>query len=353
MALFLIALHRKMAGKKDPSTSSNKPSVDWGKVVGTNLPQRDDSSLSGLKVKGHRRKKGQKRKRRGGHSTPSFEKGKSKRSSRSLTAPLFLSGFLLLGAFILAGYWFLQKQSNRPTLSQRTAELPLQSQINDHRQLEVKPNTIYDLPPARVAQNFALSDSFEERLKWVRNPEIIRSQRDHYDPSALNVPASIIKSIGAFGEAKSKYYSYAAVFPSGNRRVIAVIGTDEGPRVDFDAYAALHSHPWEDIIAGKVKSARVRVSIEPSRYNVRAFQDLTKWSAYRMTTEWNEGVLYGYIEKASELDLKLQAQARKGKTFPMLDLKIDPADIKNKQVLITGIPSENWIEDQVTPLKGH
>ena len=159
----------------------------------------------------------------------------------------------------------------------------------------------------------------------------------------------MLRAVGAVGDAESKYYTFVAVFEDGSRRLVAVIGTDEGPRVDFDAFAVLQSHPWDDILAGKVASARVRVAIKESRYQVGKYQDPDHWVSYRMVTEFDEGVLYGMVERGSDIAKKLAESSRYGQAYPMLDIEIDPVDIQSKQVLIKRIHSEDWIEDVVAP----
>lgn len=336
-----------MAKKQFSSDGSKKSSVNWGTVVGAKVDRpRESQRLSGLKVKGHHTKKGKERRRK---STPTFEK-KSSSAGASL-APIIVGSFCLLVLLLGGGYWFLQSSTDRIFSVPSTPNLNTasSSKINDHRSLEVKVSTVYDIAPPRVAENFALSDSLEERLKWARRPEIIRTRLHRYDPQAIDVPASIINSIGTSIDPESKYYLYVAIFPDGARRMIAVMGTDEGPRVDFDAYACLHSHPWEDIVGGKVTSARARIIIEPTNYYVRKYQDRERWVSYRISTEIDEGVLYGYCERDSELHQQLANVTRTSRGYSILDLKLSPADTNNKQVLITKLHSDDWIEDEVAP----
>ncbi|MGC6426406.1 MAG: hypothetical protein ACON5H_05345 [Akkermansiaceae bacterium] len=325
------------------SQHSRKPSVDWGKVVGAEVT-REDRSLSGLKVKGRNHKKGRRKRRR---NSPSFEK---KSSSRGASLRPLLFGGLILVILTGAGIWLLEVSSAQSPADTAPKKKRV-SQINDHLKLDAQTSNIYDLPPPRVAKNFALSDSLEERLKWTRSPEIISSRLHRYDPQALDAPASVIKFLGTSVNSTSKYYVFVAVFPDGGRRLVAVIGTDKGPRVDFDAYAGLHSHPWKEILAGQTTFARARIVLEPMNYNVRSYQDIDRWASFRISSIQEDGILYGYVERDSKLHKKLILLTGVGRSFSILDLEINPEDIKNKQVRISAVYSDTWIEDKVAPAK--
>ena len=69
---------------------------------------------------------------------------------------------------------------------------------------------------------------------------------------------------------------------SGGRRLLYVVGTDEGPRVDWDAYVRYGTAAWELFLQGEVAEATVRVFPSASDYFDGSFKDREKWSAYAL-----------------------------------------------------------------------
>lgn len=76
---------------------------------------------------------------------------------------------------------------------------------------------------------------------------------------------------------------FVVAFLSGNLRLLEIVGTPEGPRDDWDAYARYGSASWEDLWSGTAERAVVRVFCEPTTERPEPFEDQTKWTCLRMS----------------------------------------------------------------------
>ncbi|MEJ6730022.1 MAG: hypothetical protein QNK83_12750 [Akkermansiaceae bacterium] len=164
-----------------------------------------------------------------------WEKPSSRpRSSKtSLTIWIICSFTLIL---LFTGIWMFhsisdQKNESSPPLSNQS------SGYDRYQTLDVPEDTLYDLPPLTVAKNFALSDSVREHLKWARKPEEITSRLPEYSEQALELPASSIRYLSQITLKSLIYETFVAEFADGSPRLLCVIGTPSGPKVDWDAYA--------------------------------------------------------------------------------------------------------------------
>ncbi|MEJ6635515.1 MAG: hypothetical protein QNL77_07345 [Akkermansiaceae bacterium] len=231
-----------------------------------------------------------------------------------------------------------QKNESSPPLSNQS------SGYDRYQTLDVPEDTLYDLPPLTVAKNFALSDSVRERLKWASKPEEITSRLPEYSEQALELPASSIRYLSQITLKSLIYETFVAEFADGSQRLLCVIGTPSGPKVDWDAYARYGNASWESILKGEVEGATVRVMPTPSTYYTGRFSDRDKWSAYALESPDIEIPVYGYLPKGSQLDKSLRNRVRAGAKRAVLSLKFTKETIYGRQAEITEIKTSGWVE---------
>jgi hypothetical protein len=99
---------------------------------------------------------------------------------------------------------------------------------------------------------------------------------------------------------------FVVEFSSGNLRLLEVVGTVEGPRVDWDAYARYGSASWEDLWSGEAKRAVVRVFCEPSTERPEPFEDQGKWTCFRMSSPDLPQAVLGFTEAGSVRDVMMK-----------------------------------------------
>lgn len=133
-----------------------------------------------------------------------------------------------------------------------------------------------------VARNFLRETDPAKRLPWVRRADEVKTRMANYPLEAREEVGKIESMLGHRGEGDGTTTAFVVVFPSGTVRLLEVVGTPEGPRVDWDAYARYGTAKWEDLVSGKAASAVVRVFCEPSSERPEPFMD--EGTAFRMSS---------------------------------------------------------------------
>ena len=134
-----------------------------------------------------------------------------------------------------------------------------------------------------VAREFLKESDPEKRLQWVRNADEVKARLAEYPEEARSEVGEIEKVLGHQMDGGRSVTGFVVAFSSGNLRLMEVVGTPEGPRVDWDAYARHGTASWEDLWSGKAKQALVRVFCEPSTERPEPFEDQGKWTCFRMS----------------------------------------------------------------------
>ena len=266
---------------------------------------------------------------------PGSTAGDHEQSSPVRTSILAL--FLL--ALLAGGIWFLIGNSSTESNASTSPE-PVSTTDN----LPVLDTNLYDLPPLTVAKNFALADTIDERLKWARNPELIKERLSQYPDNARTYPATRVIPIGNTQLNDIQYVTFFAELSNGSRRLLCVVGTPDGPRVDWDAYARYGTASWNDILAGKVTKATVRIFPQPSTYYTKNFQDREQWTAYALASPDLDLPLYGYVKNNTPLHQKFLKAQLSGARRAIVDLTITPEDSAHRQVEITALKTLGWVE---------
>lgn len=275
--------------------------------------------------------------------------GRKRRSKarRKYSQKGIVTAFIIFLTTLTIGFcwYFTRAQSltaNLPTSSPAGSQAA--SDPNSHQKLTVPESTLYNLPPLTVAKNFALTSDIEERLKWVRNPEVIRKHLSQYSLDARETVAHRLTPQGDITTGDLHYTTFLAELPDGDQRFLCVIGTPDGPRVDWDAYARYGTASWDDILAGKVTQATVRIFPQFSTHYLRNFRDRKKWLALALASPDLETPIYGYLDKTSALFTEVQPMLNSGALRATIDLKISPEDIQHRQVEITGFHTLGWVK---------
>ncbi|MDB4406753.1 hypothetical protein N9134_00955 [Akkermansiaceae bacterium] len=130
-------------------------------------------------------------------------------------------------------------------------------------------------------------------------------------------------------------------------RLVAVVETEEGPKVDWDAYIRYGDKSWDDVFSGKVEKATVMVHLKPSDYYDHQFSNSEKFSGYAITTPDSDRGLYGYVERDSPLDRALQHSIIAGPGRNTIEISINRESLEYSQVRISGIQAIGWVETRV------
>ena len=134
-----------------------------------------------------------------------------------------------------------------------------------------------------MARAFLAESDPVKRLQWVRNAEEVESRLGEYPEEARAAVGEIEKVLGHQGDGGHPITAFVVEFPSGNRRLLEVVGMPDGPKVDWDAYARYGTASWENLWSGEVRQAVVRVFCEPATEQPKPFEDQRKWTSFRLS----------------------------------------------------------------------
>lgn len=96
------------------------------------------------------------------------------------------------------------------------------------------------------------------------------------------------------------YQSFGLLLPSGIGRLIQVVESDDGPKVDFKAYVEWCSVPPESLLRGELDHAdEVRAILRPSTYYNFEFSDSEKYLALSATLAGQREQLMVYVARDS------------------------------------------------------
>jgi hypothetical protein len=85
-----------------------------------------------------------------------------------------------------------------------------------------------------------------------------------------------------------------------------VLGTPEGPQVDWDAYARHGSASWQDLWSGRAQRAVVRVFCEPSTERPEPFDDQKKWTCFRLVSPDLPQPLLGFADVGTAREARMK-----------------------------------------------
>lgn len=204
-----------------------------------------------------------------------------------------MGGFLLIltGGGLTA--WFLRSMEDRPIAK----AAPMADGDAMREGLEAS---------EAVARAFLQETDPAKRLQWVRNAEEVKQRIGEYPDEARSAEGNIEKTLGHQVDGGRSVTGFVVEFPTGNLRLLEVVGTPDGPRVDWDAYARHCSASWDDLWSGEVKRAVVRVFCEPSTERPEPFEDQGKWTCFRMSGPELPRAALGFAAVGSVREAKMK-----------------------------------------------
>jgi len=97
------------------------------------------------------------------------------------------------------------------------------------------------------------------------------------------------------------YQSFGLLLPDGTGRLVQVVETSDGPKVDFKAYVEWCSVPPDELLAGKVEQAdEVRAILRPSTYYNFEFASSEQFLAFSATLAGQSEQLTVYVPREGD-----------------------------------------------------
>lgn len=127
-------------------------------------------------------------------------------------------------------------------------------------------------------------------------------------------------------------------------RIIYVVQTPAGPKVDVGAFLSWSSENWQDLATGHVtRAAILRAVASRSEYYNYRFSDDKTWSCFRLDSLDGNDPLYGYARRGTNTAKALEMLIEPGRAFPVI-LSLDEGDrgSSHRQFRISRVLAAGW-----------
>jgi len=204
------------------------------------------------------------------------------------------------------------------------------------------------LDARQVADAFLAEPDPQKRLSYVRYPEVVNTHIARYDEEVLTASAVEIREMGSRVADEGGESAYVVKFASGGARLLSVVTTGQGPKVDWDSYARYCSESWDALFAGDVSEALVRVFVRPGDYHVGAFRDPRKWTCFLLEVPDCDRRIYAYAPAGSVLSKRVQSEVMKTRSFRQhmtLNIKSHAGSGQDALFVVDALLAVGWVVD--------
>ena len=216
---------------------------------------------------------------------------------------------------------------------------------------EVDESSMTSLSAEDMARAFLAAESWEERRQHVRDADKVSAHLEEYPEEVRTFPVvfSGLSSKGAVTPGDLiGYERFSVRMSSGGIRLLCVVQTEMGPRVDYDSFARYATESWEDLQDGQA-AKEVRLMAEKDLYFNNGFQDEEKWVCFKLTSpDWPKTV-WGYAPVGSITAELLTSIVSARSQRVTLALRSEADSHVRSQFLIEKVVINGWVRTPLDP----
>lgn len=203
-----------------------------------------------------------------------------------------------------------------------------------------------------LAKQFMEATSIQDLLPLVRNPDLAEDRIKKFYPggkidapgiSAFNTTSRVLR-IGTIIAVMVRNRDFVT-------KPLYFFETPSGIKIDWESWVGWSEVSWDDFKAAKPQNPKLfRVSLSVVQYYNFSFTDEQRWQSYRIKSPDSKHSIYGYVERNSPLNARLQSSGGMRQIALTLALRF-PVDASSpNQVIIDNIMAEGWVlENQPSP----
>lgn len=280
---------------------------------------------------------------------PSWEKAaarkRKKRGGRSRQVNLVLALVLLT---LIAFSWRLLVNSEQVPERLGTPRAVVSLADLDQEFEALLPGLEAGPPPHEVAIAFVKTSDLAERLRLCREPQRVASLLSTFPAQAVTEIAVSGIPIGEVIAQDLLVHRFEVLFANGEKRILFVVRTPEGPKVDWEAFARSCSplQRWMNEIPDQrqpqEETAEVRIHLDLEEYYNYRFGD-DEWQSYLMTSPDLEEGATAYVRRGTPSAKILQNTITAKKRVTLL-LRSRPDDSQKKQFEIASVRAVGWVK---------
>jgi hypothetical protein len=137
--------------------------------------------------------------------------------------------------------------------------------------------------PSEVRDGFLAAKSHADRMRWVRSPALVEPLVSAFYSTAPGSREKVTDFVSVplppFDTALPalEIARYGVLMEDGGKRLLSIVRTPDGAKLDFHTYSRHTSVPWPDILEGRAAGAEVRVFVSPGQYHAAPFDSSSDW----------------------------------------------------------------------------
>jgi hypothetical protein len=199
-----------------------------------------------------------------------------------------------------------------------------------------------------LAEKFANAATPEEWFDMVRDPERVAPLIRTFKPRFATGRPLAIQPGGSEPFGDRELYQFTVTYEDGRSRLIHILPTDDGPKVDWESFARSCGADISELKAPTPVEAELRVLVKRARYYNYNFADDRQWRAYELINgDWPE-TLTGYVSIGSGADDSLLRMVQSGANAPptrvILQVRAGGEDGARGQCEILGVIQQGWVK---------
>ena len=206
---------------------------------------------------------------------------------------------------------------------------------------------LYDTEARQLADDFAKSTNPQIRLRMCRYPDQISKRLDSYPERALSEAATEVTFIDVVNLGGIMAARFVAKFADNSSRLICIVSTEDGLRVDWDCYARHNAKAVPLLLEGKTQSAELRIFARKSHYYNFTYRDDKRWTAFELSSPDFKDIIYAYSLKETTtgklLDAAFKNAALEKSVQLTLQVSSNQDTHKRKQFNIDRIYAFGWV----------
>ena len=197
-----------------------------------------------------------------------------------------------------------------------------------------------------LAKEFLTATTIDQLLPVVRNPQQAKPRMEREYPDGRIVPLGM----AAFNPNKELVrgdpeLEVSVRLQSFEVRQLSLVETPGGLKIDWESWVGWCEMGWPEFFATLPTVAQeCRVVAKKVDYYNFGFSDDSKWRSYRLESRTGEQTMFGYVERGSDMDGKIQILPELKQASLILKIRF-PAGAKagSKQVLIDEVVNDSWV----------
>lgn len=198
-----------------------------------------------------------------------------------------------------------------------------------------------------LARSFLEAQTVSEMAKVVRNPDVAAARMKEWYPDGKLEPQGLaaFNPTGVVDHGKSAA-TIDVRLADQSTRGMSFVPTPDGLRIDWESWVGWSEVPWTVFLQDRPTQPKIfRVIVKAVDYYNFGFTDDRKWRSLRLEPLDGETAMYGYVERDTPLDKKIQVDPDAKQSPMILRLKFpDGAPAGSNQVLITDWVADGWVE---------